>query len=219
QSELGAFRPQDLQQAPSGREPHARDPEAVPEAHTDRGGGEAFLVQTENRLLDVGLLHRDPLRVRREKRPRGSALSFAMCMEASHHFLGRGCAYRGDPFKIDLARATPMMRTVLRDTGWNPCFPFVWPKDPNMHMATSNLSPSRKERMSARTNPGRGRKVAPFFRARESISRDRSIPVTRYPRRASGRSWLPVPHPRSRTVFGSMWNLWKTFSRKSTSPS
>src|SRR5437016_1658746 len=125
QSELGAFGAQDLQQAASGREPHARDAEAVPEAYTDRGGGEPFLVQTENRLLDIGLLHRDPLRVRLEKRPGGSALSFAMCMEASHHFLGRGCAYRGDIFKIHLARATAMMRNVLSVTGRNPFFRFV----------------------------------------------------------------------------------------------
>src|SRR5207237_10844807 len=101
----------------AGQEPQARDVEAVPEARNDRGGEEAFLVQTKYRLLYIGLFHRDPLRVRLAKRPRGSALSFAMRMEASHYFLGRGCAYRGDIFKIHLARATAMMRNVFRDTG------------------------------------------------------------------------------------------------------
>src|SRR5439155_19307172 len=197
QSELGALGPQDLQQAASGREPHARDAEPVPEAYTDRGGGEPFLVQTENRLLDIGLLHRDPLRVRLEKRPRGSALSLAMCMEASHHFLGRGCAYRGDIFKIHLARATAMMRNVLSVTGRNPFFRFVAANVPR------RLNPPRRNsfRMPgtvyvwivwSSSNRSRTR-PAPNTKKRNSTG---SRPVRRSNRASSTRT---ISMPRSRT--------------------
>src|SRR5438046_10191176 len=100
------------------------------------------MVQTKARLLDIGLLHRGALRVRLEKRPRGSALSFAMRMEASHRFLGRGCAYRGDIFTIHFARATAMMRNVFRDTGRDPFFTFVAPNVPR-RLYTSPRSRSR----------------------------------------------------------------------------
>src|SRR5438309_1220275 len=225
QSELGAFRPQDLQQAASGREPHARDAEAVPEAHTDRGGGEAFLVQTENRLLDIGLLHRDPLRVRLEKRPRGSALSFAMRMEASHHFLGRGCAYRGDICKIHLARATAMMRNVFRDTGRNPFFTFVaanvprrlnpprrnssrmprtvyvWIVWSSSNRSSTRPAPKTKKRNSTGSRPVRGPNRAS---SRRTISMS-FFAMCVHVWNGDGRAAGPCQNSNTKKPFGSRW--------------
>src|SRR2546426_6748918 len=55
QGEFRALGPQDLQHAASGRQSHARYSEAISEATPDRSGAHAFLMQTENRLLDLGL--------------------------------------------------------------------------------------------------------------------------------------------------------------------
>src|SRR5712692_4348136 len=99
--------------AASRREAHARGPESVPEPNADRGGGVPFLMEAKDRVLDLGLLQPRPLGVRLDKRPRRAALSFAVCMQSSHRFLGGRLAYRGDVFKIHFARATAMMRNVV----------------------------------------------------------------------------------------------------------
>ena len=87
-------------------------------------------MQAEDRVLDLGLLQPRPLRVRLDKRPRGAALSFAVCMQASHRFLGGRLAYRRDVFKIHFARATAMTRNVFGVTGENFFFLFVAAKAP-----------------------------------------------------------------------------------------
>src|SRR5438093_4571022 len=58
-------------------------------------------MQADDRLLDLRLLHRNPLRIRLQVRSGRSALSLAVRMDASHRFLGRGCAYREIVFKIE----------------------------------------------------------------------------------------------------------------------
>src|SRR2546426_6988850 len=103
-------------------------------------------MQTENRLLDLGLFHCDPLRVRLEKRPRGSALSFAVRMEAGHRFLGRGCAYRADVFKTHFVRATAMMRNALGVTRRN-----------RFRFGVTANSPMRSNPVSRRSRPICGR--------------------------------------------------------------
>src|SRR5207302_1475642 len=112
--------------------------------------------------------------------------------------------------KVHLARATTMTRKVFRVTGPNPFLTFVaakapsssnlprpsawrtsrcvrrYPKAPNKQRAASNLCPSRKVRMSARTNRGGFRNREAFFFAWAIMDADRSMPLTRYPRRARG---------------------------------
>src|SRR6266852_282024 len=90
QREFRALRGEDLGHAPTRRETHVRDPIGVPQPDTDRSRREALLIETDDRLLDLGLLHPDPLRVRLEVRSGRAALSFAVRMDASHRFPREG---------------------------------------------------------------------------------------------------------------------------------
>ncbi len=103
QSELRAFRPQDLRHRPSSCEADARHPVRIAQPDPDRRGGLALLVQADDRLLDFGFFHRHPLGVGLQVRTGRTALSLAVCMEARHHFLGRGSAYRGRIFNVEPA--------------------------------------------------------------------------------------------------------------------
>src|SRR2546425_8893384 len=105
QREFHAFRCEDLVHAPSGGEPHVWHSEGIPEPDADRGRREAFLVQADDRLLDLAFLHGDPLRVRLEVRAGRAALSFAVRMEAGHRFLG-GAAHTARTY----LRLTPFAR-------------------------------------------------------------------------------------------------------------
>src|SRR2546426_643264 len=107
QNELRAFRPQDLRHGPSGREADARHSVCIAQPDPDRRGGLALLMQADDRLLDLGLFHRHPLRAGLQVRTGRSALSLTVRMEARHHFLGRGSAYRGRIFNVEPAAARP----------------------------------------------------------------------------------------------------------------
>src|SRR2546430_5623633 len=101
QSEFRPLGRQDLGHAATGREVHVRNAVGVPQPYADGGRRQALLMQADDRLLDLRLLHRDPLRIRLQVRSGRSALSLAVRMDASHRFLGRGCAYREIVFKIE----------------------------------------------------------------------------------------------------------------------
>src|SRR6266571_1612285 len=90
QREFRPLRGENLGHAPTRRQTDVRDTVGVPQPHANRSRRETLLMETGNCLLNLSLLHPDPLRVRLEIRSRRAALSFAVCMEASHRFPREG---------------------------------------------------------------------------------------------------------------------------------
>src|SRR6266568_636133 len=118
QRELRALRPQDFQDASSRGEADARDAVRVAQPHANHRGGQALLVQAQDRLLDFGLFHPDPLRIRLQKRAGRTALAFAVRMEAGHRFPRRpshtaGTYLRLSPRSRDRHRAERFVRRGL----------------------------------------------------------------------------------------------------------
>src|SRR5439155_197057 len=172
---LRPLRTEDLEQAPARREPDAGDAESVAEAHADRGGGEALLVEPEDRVLDLGLFHPRPLRTKNRNstgsRPvfgsyRDSSsrtISIPSRVRSSHVWNGAGRA--ADPCQNSKTKRPPGSRCDrMRWSAWRTsrCVR-RYPKAPNKQRAASNLCPNRKVRMSARTNRGGFRNREAFF--------------------------------------------------------
>src|SRR5205823_6818296 len=85
--DLRPLRTQDLCDAATRRESDVRHAEPVAKPDADRGGGKPFLMEPQDRGLEILLFGHDPFRVRLEEGSRGTASAFAFRMEAGHGVL------------------------------------------------------------------------------------------------------------------------------------
>src|SRR5437899_4403740 len=83
QREFRALRGENLGHAPTRRETDVRDTVGVPQPHANGSRREAFLIETDNRLVDLGFIHPHPLRIRLEIRSGRAARAFVVGVEAS----------------------------------------------------------------------------------------------------------------------------------------